>query len=106
MKNKRCTSRTSLKVLFPLFLGLFVFCFLFVVFVFLEGEDQRNRMVAIVGQIEQGKFFVVDVVLADKCLYFCGNDVMQKELFDAGEKGNTYRNEIIEEDEGMYPKHK
>lgn len=65
------------------FLGLFVFCFLFVVFVFLEGEDQRNRMVAIVRQIEQGKFFVVDVVLADKCLYFCGNDVMQKEIFDA-----------------------
>lgn len=62
-------------------------------------------MVAIVGQIEQGKFFVVDVVLADKCLYFCGNDVMWKELFDAGEKGNTYRNEIIEEDEGMDPKH-
>lgn len=37
------------------------------VFVF-GGEDERNRMVAIVGQIEQGKFLVV--ILAGKCLYF------------------------------------
>lgn len=36
-------------------------------------------MVARVGQAEQGKFFVVDVVLAYKSLYYCGNDLVQRE---------------------------
>lgn len=45
-------------------------------------------------------------MLADKCLCYGGNDVVQKEIVDVGEKGNTYRNEIIGENEGMDPKPK
>ena len=61
MKSKRCTSGQVLRFCF--------FCWLVGGFVFVfGGEDERNRMVAIVGQIEQGKFLVV--ILAGKCLYF------------------------------------
>lgn len=37
------------------------------------------------------------IVLADKCLYECGNDVPEKEIIDTGDKGYTSRDEIIEE---------
>ena len=61
MKSKRCTSGQVLRFcFFGWLVGGFVFVF--------GGEDERNRMVAIVGQIEQGKFLVV--ILAGKCLYF------------------------------------
>lgn len=45
-------------------------------------------------------------MLTDKCLYNGGNGVVQREIVDVGEKGNIYRNGIIEENEGKDPKHK
>lgn len=54
------------------------------------GEGQRNRMVAIVGQMEQGKFLLLCWLVS--AYIFCGNDVVKKKI-DVQEKENTYRNE-------------
>lgn len=57
--------------------------FLFSVDFWGAGErwrDKRNRLLVKVFQVKQRKFFDVDVVvLADKTLYYGGNDLVQKE---------------------------